>query len=315
MHRIAPGMGVGYKPRMTTDSDCRSWFSASDLLTQDASAPVALMGAPMGLGSITPGRCDEAPAVVRAAMKRMSVYDLETETDLSALRVFDAGDADITDLEPAASLAPLMAMMGPLAKEHALTIVLGGNNAITRPCVHALDPSLKRVGVLTLDAHFDLRDTDCGLTNGNPIQALLEDGLPGEHIAQIGLLPFANTKKAHQKAKDAGIYVATAAACKAQGLAAIAANALERLASRCDAIHVDFDIDIVERSAMPGAPGARPGGVAVQDFFDATRLICAHPKVRSVDLTEFDPSLDVAAVSALTAARWTCEVLAGFLKR
>ena len=300
---------------MTQDSDCRSWFSAADLLTQDASAPVALVGAPLGLGSITAGRCDQAPATVRAAMERMSVYDLETETDLSSLRVFDAGDADIADLEPAASLAPLMAMIGPLTKAHALTIVLGGNNAVTRPCVHALDPSLKRVGVLTLDAHFDLRDTDCGLTNGNPIQALLEDGLPGAHVAQIGLLPFANTKKAHDKAKAARIYVATAAACRAEGLAKIAENALARLASRCDVIHVDFDIDVIERAAMPGAPGARPGGVSAQDFFDATRLICAHPKVRSVDLTEFDPSLDVANNSALTAARWACEVLAGFLER
>lgn len=298
-----------------TDSDCRSWFSAADLLTKDASAPIALIGAPLGLGSITPGRCDLAPETVRAACRRMSVYDLETETDLSSLRVFDAGDADIRDVEPAGALAPLMACISPLTKKHALTIILGGNNAVTRPCVHALDQTLMRVGVLTLDAHFDLRDTDCGLTNGNPIQALLEDGLPGAHIAQIGLLPFANTKKAHTKAKDAGIYVATAAACKAQGLAAIAENALARLASRCDVIHVDFDIDIVDRAHMPGAPGARPGGVSPQEFFDATRLICAHPKVRSVDLTEFDPSLDVAAISALTAARWVCEVLAGFQKR
>lgn len=300
---------------MTTDSDCRSWFSAADLLTKDARTPVALLGAPLGLGSITPGRCDEAPAVVRAAMKRMSVYDLETETDLSGLRVFDAGDVRLEALQPAEALGPMVHALEPLSRAHELTIVLGGNNAVTRPCVHALDGSLSRVGVLTLDAHFDLRDTDCGLTNGNPIQALLEDGLPGSHIAQIGLLPFANTKKAHEKAKAAGIYVATAAACRAQGMAAIAANALERLASRCDVIHVDFDIDVVERSAMPGAPGARPGGVPVQDFFDATRLICSHPKVRSVDLTEFDPSLDVAAISALTAARWVCEVLAGFQKR
>jgi len=298
-----------------TDSDCRSWFSTADLLTQDATAPVALIGAPLGLGSITPGRCDLAPETVRAAMKRMSVYDLETETDLSSLRIFDDGDMALEQLQPAEALAPMLERLAPLTQQHALTIVLGGNNAITRPCVHALDTTLQRVGVLTLDAHFDLRDTDCGLTNGNPIQALLEDGLPGRHIAQIGLLPFANTKKAHDKAKAAGIYVAAAAACKAQGLAAIAANALERLASRCDVIHVDFDIDVVERSAMPGAPGARPGGVAVQDFFDATRLICAHPKVRSVDLTEFDPSLDVASISALTAARWVCEVLAGFQKR
>ncbi|MGQ0533881.1 MAG: arginase family protein [Caulobacteraceae bacterium] len=300
---------------MTHDPDCRSWFSAADLLTHDASAPVALLGAPLGLGSITPGRCDEAPAVVRAAMKRMSVYDLETETDLSTLRVYDTGDADIAKLQPAEAMTPIVERLAPLGKKHALTIVLGGNNAITRPCVHALDPSLKRVGVLTLDAHFDLRDTDCGLTNGNPIQALLEEGLPGAHIAQIGLLPFANTKKAHDKAKATGIYAATAAACRAEGLAAIAANALERLATRCDVIHVDFDIDVIDRAAMPGAPGARPGGVSVQDFFDATRLICAHPKVRSVDLTEFDPSLDVAAISALTAARWACEVLAGFVKR
>jgi len=298
-----------------TDSDCRSWFSAADLLTQDATAPVALLGAPLGLGSITPGSCDLAPETVRAAMKRMSVYDVETETDLSSLRIFDDGDMALEQAQPAEALTPMLERLAPLTQQHALTIVLGGNNAITRPCVHALDPALQRVGVLTLDAHFDLRDTDCGLTNGNPIQALLEDGLPGQHVAQIGLLPFANTKKAHDKAKAAGIYVAAAAACKAQGLAAIAANALERLASRCDVIHVDFDIDVVERSAMPGAPGARPGGVVVQDFFDATRLICAHPKVRSVDLTEFDPSLDVASISALTAARWVCEVLAGFQKR
>ena len=70
-----------------TDSDCRSWFSTADLLTADASAPIALIGAPMGLGSITPGRCDLAPETVRAAMKRMSVYDLETQTDLLGLTI------------------------------------------------------------------------------------------------------------------------------------------------------------------------------------------------------------------------------------
>lgn len=297
------------------DSDCRSWFSAADLLTHAIAAPVALIGAPLGLGSITPGRCDLAPEAVRAALKRMSVYDLETGVDLSGLRVFDAGDVDLDGKQPAEALAPIVERMTPLARARNLTLLLGGNNAITRPAVHALDPTLQRVGLLTLDAHFDLRDTDCGLTNGNPVQALLEDGMPGDHIAQLGLLPFANTRKAHEKAKAAGIYVATAAACRTQGLAAVAGTALAQLSARCDVIHVDFDIDAIERSAMPGAPGARPGGFAPQDFFDATRLICAHPKVRSIDLTEFDPSLDVAAISALTAARWVCEALTGYLAR
>src|SRR5215813_3731666 len=129
------------------DSDCRSWFSAADLLTNDASAPIALLGAPLGLGSITPGRCDLAPGVVRAAMKRMSVYDLETETDLSALRVFDAGDVGLDGAQPAEALAPIVESLSPLLKAHRLTMVLGGNNAVTRPCVHALDASLQNVGV------------------------------------------------------------------------------------------------------------------------------------------------------------------------
>ena len=47
----------------------------------------------------------------------------------------------------------------------------------------------------------------------------------------------------------------------------------------------------------------------------AARALAAHPKVRLVDLTEFDPSLDVSDITALTAGRWLCEVLAGFRAR
>ncbi|MES1201320.1 MAG: arginase family protein, partial [Pseudomonadota bacterium] len=215
---------------------------------------------------------------------------------------------------PADAFAPIREKMGALTRAHKLTMLIGGNNAVTRPAAHALGP-LERVGVLTLDAHFDLRDTDCGLTNGNPIQALIEDGLPGANIAQLGLAPFANTKRAHEKAKAAGIHVVTARECRERGFVHVASEALDRLAARCDRIHVDFDIDVIDRGQLPGAPGARPAGATAQDFFDAARCIAAHPKVASVDLTEFDPSLDVNDLSALTAARWFCEIAAGFMAR
>lgn len=295
-------------------SECRSWTSVAHLLCDDSAAPVALVGAPLGEKSLTPGRCDLAPKVVRATLPRISTYDVETGVDIAGVRTFDAGDVDLKLVDPAAALAPLVERIGPLTRAHALTIVLGGNNAVTRPAVHALDPSMKRVGLLTLDAHFDLRDTDCGLNNGNPVQALLEDGLPGAHMAQIGLAPFANTKRMHEKAKAAGIHVVTLRDSR-EGLAPAAHAALDQLAGRCDMIHVDFDIDVIDRAQCPGAPGARPGGVAAHAFFEATRLIAAHPKVRSVDLTEFDPALDVADIAALTAARWVAEVLAGFAAR
>lgn len=293
------------------DSDALSWRSVADLIGDHPEAGVALIGAGLNERSLTPGRCDLGPKVFRAVLPRFSTYDVETGAEL-ATRVHDAGDVALKGVSPADAFAPVRSAAAAQA-HRALTVLIGGNNAITRPGAHAL--GLDRVGVLTLDAHFDLRDTDQGLTNGNPIQALLEDGLAGERISQVGLAPFANTRRAHEKAKAAGISVRTARDCRDQGLAVVVAQELERLSGLCEAIFVDFDIDVIDRSQWPASPGARPGGVSAQDFFDATRVIGAHPKVRAVDLTEYDPSLEIGDLGSLTAGRWFCELLAGFEAR
>jgi arginase family enzyme len=52
--------------------------------------------------------------------------------------------------------------------------------------------------------------------------------------------------------------------------------------------------------------------MAVDDFFRAVRLLASDPRVRVIDLTEWDPPLDPSDLSALTAARWLAECLAGF---
>ena len=294
-------------------SENRGWLSVHSLLGAKQDSAIALLGAPLGLESLSPGRCDLAPGVIRSALKRLSVYDLETGTDLSALSIFDAGDLPIANLNPAEAFEPIRDSVEHQVKARALTILLGGNNAVTRGGVHGVGRT--RAGLLTLDAHFDLRDTDGGLNNGNPVQALLDDGLPGACISQIGLAPFANTKKAHRKAKAAGISVRPLGECLEHGFVRVATEELERLSRACTYIYVDFDIDVIDRAQMQAAPGARPGGIAAQDFFAAARTIAAHPKVRCVDLTEFDPSRDLGDIGALTAARWLAEILAGFEAR
>ena len=52
--------------------------------------------------------------------------------------------------------------------------------------------------------------------------------------------------------------------------------------------------------------------MAIADFFWAVRKLASDPRVRVIDLTEWDPSLDASDLSALTAARWVAECLAGF---
>lgn len=288
-----------------------AWPSLADLLTADRPAGIALLGAPLAGGSVTPGRCDLAPGAVRNILRRIGTYDVETGGDLAAMGIHDAGDLALNGLSPAEAFEPVRDAAARLIADYPLTVILGGNNAVTRPGAHALDPSLKSVGLLTLDAHFDMRETASGLINGNPVQALIDDGLSGAQIAQIGLAPFANAAYMHEIARAEGISVYTMADCRRRGIKAIVDEALRILSERCDVIYADFDIDVIDRAQCPGAPGARPGGMAASDFFAAARLVAAHPKVRAVDLTEFDPPLDVADVTALTAGRWLAEIVSG----
>jgi len=295
-----------------------AWPNLSDLLVpSDAEAPVGLIGAPLAAGSVTPGRCDLAPGELRQVLRRIGRYDLDTRRELST-RVADHGDVPIEGLTIEAATAPLSEKVARSVARHALTLLIGGNNAVTRPGLHgmarALQLDLSAVGLITLDAHFDMRDLDDGLGNGNPVRALREDGLPGAHVAQIGLAPFANSRTMHEDALAGGHLVITAREVRERGIGDAIARALEQL-EQCAAIAVDFDIDCIDRSQFPGAPGARPGGLRVLDFFAAARRLAASPKVRLVDLTEWDPPLDPGDLSALTAGRWMAELLAGFERR
>jgi arginase family enzyme len=287
------------------------WPNLSDLIVPpETAAPVGLVGAPLAAGSVTPGSCDLAPPLLRQTLRRIGTYDIETGRELST-RVADRGDAEITGLSIEQATDPIRDAVQFSASLHELTLLVGGNNAVTRPGVLGLDLPLEKVGLITLDAHFDMRDTHEGLSNGNPVRALIEDGLPGANIAQVGLAGFANSSKMHRDAVDAGNLVITVGDVGLNGIERSIERSLSHVA-HCDAIVVDCDIDVIDRSQFPAAPGARPGGMAVTQFFRAVRQLASEPRVRVIDLTEWDPPLDLTDLSALTAARWVAECLAGF---
>lgn len=291
-----------------------SWPNLSDLLRQqDSDAPIGLVGAPLAAGSVTPGRCDLAPQKLRDTLRRIGRYDVETGKEISS-EIADHGDVPIAGLTIEEATQPIRDATAMSVGRHALTLLVGGNNAVTRPGVHALGLPLDKVGLITLDAHFDMRDLSRGLGNGNPVRALREDGLPGKNIAQIGLASFANSAEMHRDALDGGHLVVTMDKVRCDGIASAVSTALSHV-GHCEAIVVDCDIDVIDRGQLPGAPGARPAGMAAHDFFAGVRALAMNPCVRVIDLTEWDPPLDVTDLSALVAARWMAECLAGFEAR
>jgi arginase family enzyme len=301
-------------PSAASTEKPNEWPNLAELLLEgDVAVPIGLVGAPLAAGSVTPGACDRAPALLRQTLKRIGRYDVEIGTALFT-PIRDRGDVALDGMTIEQAIAPIRDAVAQSVEHHALTLLAGGNNAVTRPALLALGLPLDKVGLITLDAHFDMRETDGGLINGNPVRALMEDGLPGANIAQIGLASFANTSKMHRDALDAGNLVVSIEEVRRDGIESSVEGAIRHL-THADAIVLDCDIDVIDRAQMPGAPGARPGGMQVIDFYWAVRRLASDPRVRVIDLVEWDPSLDATDLSALTAARWVAECVAGFESR
>lgn len=297
-------------------SDDPNWPRASAWLRGEVGGAgtrsLAVVGVPMNC-SITPGNCERAPAAIREMLRRYGLFDSDTQTDLASIAATDGGDIDVT-AATGARFAECVATIRELCGRATAAVFLGGDNAITRLGVHALGIPLDRCGIVTFDAHHDLRALDRGLTNGNPIRALLRDGVRGENIVQIGIQPFTNSEQYGRIAREAGITVITADAFHTN-IDPVLAGALSELASKTDAIYVDLDVDVLDRAFAPACAGARPGGLQPWVLRRAARICGAHPLVRAMDLVEVDPTKDIADVTSLAAASFLLAFASGVASR
>jgi formiminoglutamase len=158
-----------------------------------------------------------------------------------------------------------------------------------------------------------LRD---GNTNGSPVWRLIQAGLPGKNIVQIGISDFANSKEYSTRAKEAGIFVITRAQLRNKSIADAMKQAFAHLGRNVDHIYVDLDVDVCDRSVAPACPAATPGGISADELRQAAFLAGANYKVRAVDITEIDPKRDSKDERTVRlAALLVLEIAAGYKTR
>ncbi len=281
--------------------------------TPDPVATLTVMDVPIHVASISKTKAYRAPKAIRKALDRFSTWDGERDIRAVAATAIGEGGLSLVNAVPEEAADLLLDEFREATPD--AWVLLGGDNSITRPGVLALDVPLEDVGLITLDAHHDLRETSGGLTNGNPVRALLEDGLPGTNVVQIGIQPFANSPAYAAVAREAGIHVVTTEDVRLRGIDAAVGQALETLAARTAAIYVDLDMDVLDRAFAPACPGSRPGGLMPWELHRAAFLSGAHPKVRAIDIVEVDPSQDVADATILAAAQCLLSFASGLVQR
>ena len=288
------------------------WQRANTLFKPNLKqADIALLGFPVHKSSITPNSCHLAPKAIRGALARYSTYSASNDVDLRELKITDLGD--VTGADSSNGKKVIAKKVNGLLDKYGLLIALGGDNSITYTVASGLFGDLSRVGLITLDAHHDLRD---GNSNGSPVWRLIQAGLPGKNIVQIGISDFANSKEYSTRAKEAGIFVISRAQLRNKSIADAMKQAFAHLGRNVDHIYVDLDVDVCDRSVAPACPAATPGGISADELRQAAFLAGGNYKVRAVDITEVDPKRDSKDERTVRlAALLVLEIAAGYKTR
>lgn len=267
---------------------------------------LALLGLPAHLTSISPTGADQTPAAIRAALARFSTWVTSAGVDLRDLRVTDLGDVPDPDTEDGERATAALVR----TVRDTPVVALGGDNSIT----YAVAQGAGADGLITLDAHHDLRD---GRSNGSPVQRLIEAGLAGKRVVQIGIADFANSPEYAARARDHGITVVPRAALHRRPMTEVMAEALQIAGSGpAGRVHLDLDVDVCDRSVAPGCPASLPGGLSAAELLAAARAGARDPRVVSFDIAEVDATADTRDQRTVRlAALCVLEIAAGVALR
>jgi formiminoglutamase len=283
-------------------------------------AELAVLGAPVARASISPSQAQLTPAAFRAALTRFSTHDGDHGIDLEQLAVLDLGDieGDAGDPGAAAAHARLEAAVADAGRRAPVVAVIGGDNSLTRPAMCGLAGGAlgEDWGLLTLDAHHDVRPPVDGPRNGTPVRELIELGLPGERVAQVGIHGFANAGDHVHWARSRGVHVRRAAEVRSVGMPRLLDEVLavlERHGVR--RLYVDLDLDVLDRAFAPACPASMPGGLAPHHLQEAAHLLGADPRVAAVDLTEVDAAADLAGTTVRCMASVFLAFCGGMVQR
>ncbi len=280
------------------------WPRAQSLFSKDKSvrSDVSLFGIAASKTSLSPTSAHQTPDAIRDALLRYSIAHSNLDVDLRKLSLSDCGDIASSDVDESETIAQVR----EIAQRGSFLIALGGDNSITFSAARGSEAT----GLITLDAHYDLRD---GISNGSPVRRLIEAGLSGKKVVQIGIADFSNSPEYAKRAKDYGITVIPRSDFRNRNVKDMWAQALEIAGEK---IFVDFDMDVCDRSVVPACPAAAPGGISADEIRQLAFLAGSSKQVAGIDITEIDSTMDSDDQRTVRlAALVVLETIAGFSTR
>ncbi|PQZ90620.1 formimidoylglutamase [Arthrobacter sp. MYb222] len=310
-----------FKPELAVDRAAATWSGRNDgageqhlrwhqqinRKADDQSSrrgPAALLGFASDAGVLrNEGRAGAAqgPQALRAALGSLAIHEPRL--------LIDAGDVAVSGDELESGQERLAQSVSALLGGGMLPVVLGGGhetaygsfNGLFRHC--SQEPGT-RLGILNLDAHFDLRSAP-RRSSGTPFLDIAKDlQAAGQdfNYAVVGISKPNNTRVLFEQARALEVRYLLDEQCTAGQLPSVLAFVADFMES-VDKLYLTIDLDVLPASVAPGVSAPAGFGVPLEVIHGVCAMLARSDKLALVDVVELNPSLDIDGRTARTAAR------------
>lgn len=292
-------------------------------LPTDASLPsaarrqVAVIGAASSIG-IRPcdGRhearhLDRAPETLRALglIERLGADDLGDVTS-SPYRDFIRPPLRVRNEEDLVGYTYALAeRVAQGAGDGRFALVLGGDCSIVLASLLGAARHASPVGLAYIDGHADFASPEESYSGSAASMCLaLAVGRGDSPLARLaGEAPLVRARDViligrrdagqpygHDALSVSGILDITGDELSAAGASAVAGRALERLGkAELGGFWIHVDADVLDPSVMPAVDSPEPGGPGINDLAALLTPLVHHPRALGMQLTIYDPALDM----------------------
>ncbi|MCR4899506.1 MAG: arginase [Treponema sp.] len=299
---------------------------------------IHLLEMPLDFGASRHGS-DMGPSAIRLAGIKERLeglgHTISNHSDIftvSPQEYEQAGNPKAKYLKPIKNACEkLAAEVEKICTEQEFPLILGGDHSIALGSIAGVSAyaknQKKKLGVLYVDAHGDFNTPESSPTgniHGECLAASAGIGLPDltnlyfegrkvdpQNICFVGVRDLDPGEKLIMK--EAGVKVFTMSDIERQGFPAIVKQITLFFKTHADIIHVSFDMDVLDPMFAPGTGIPLPGGLTNREALLLMEEMGATGKVKSAEIVEVNPILDVrnqtAALAVSLAARLLGETL------
>lgn len=197
-----------------------------------------------------------------------------------------------------------------LIAKNTYPLVLGGGHEVAYGNFLALSDKYKKIGIINIDAHFDLRlphpDTNSG-TGFYEMSQFCEKNNREFNYMCLGVQKTANTKAIFQRADELkATYVLADQIHEDRRAWSIT---IDTFLDKVDAIYLSLDMDVFDAAYAPGVSAPAANGLNAFQVKGILQHILGSNKVRLMDVAEYNPEYDIDNRTARLAAHMISEMV------